>query len=617
MASTQAQAPAPSALTPQQVAQQAAQQDSQGVNVNTVNQNGMVTTTINNTDGSGNMTLYQGSNNSSSLQLSNGQWLTEKPNGDGTSNFYVGNSQGDLSNQLTAGQNYPLSGKDGSSVGSINVAQSGQNATANDGTNGYAQLNADGSADVNGNKSLPAGSQAIANNGQGGQNGQNVKTWDQADKGSDPCDTSQKLAGPSGSSQFACAGTKAFMQASQITSIAGQVGGSAVVGTMGQMQTQNLMMNGASQAQAAQSAASLQMKAAGIQTALGATQLMMGIMENSKGNKHEANAKLLSNSAKASSYQYAPEGGVAGPTVQFSTTDQYAKNALSYNGVTNPALTTAAATAQTSAGASAKMGQAGVNEQTSMGQAAKGQGLNDMIKGAAVTAQGLMAIVAAKEQEKLANELANLPNGTVLPGGADNFNPTAQAPNAPTIITGNGDAPPSPVPLTTPVAGPGGTLGTGAGIPSGNGLNNPGPTPDAFVAGNGTSQGGGVGGGGLGGNTGTSASPPGSADDPQAKYAANGGNGAAYQGGGSIMGGGGGQGRGGANGDPSISLKDAFAQLLGQNGDAKKDEPGSDIMNFRKLASDAPFAPLPAGEDFFKYIHQAYEGLQKKGRVGL
>jgi hypothetical protein len=87
-----------------------------------------------------------------------------------------------------------------------------------------------------------------------------------------------------------------------------------------------------------------------------------------------------------------------------------------------------------------------------------------------------------------------------------------------------------------------------------------------------------------------------------------------YQGGGG-MGGMAGGGKGGSDGS-SMSLKDAFAQLLGQNGAGEKNDSGVDIMAYRKVASDAPFAPLPQNEDFFKYIYQAYEGLQKKGRVG-
>ena len=461
--------------------------------------------------------------------------------------------------------------------------------------------------------------------GQGGPNANNNSNNPSSPGANDPCSTSMKIA--NGSGQFACAGTDTLIKTTQITSIVGQVGGSAAVNTMGNSQQQQLMMNGATQAQAMQSAASLQMKAAGIQTALGATQLVMGIMENNKGGQHQKNANALNNAATQSSYIYSPgaTNPISGATTQVqyanknAVGDQYVRNALSQqDGIQQGAMLTAAtaATANQASNQAYNEGVKAKSEQNSMASAAKAAGFNDIIRGAATTAQGLMAIAAAKEQEKLANELANLPSGAVLPGGADNFNPTAQAPNAPTIITGNGSSPGPAPSLAAAVAGPGGTLGTGAGVPAGDGLNNPGPTPDAFVAGNGTSQGGGVGGGGLGGSTGTSASPPGSAEDPSAKYA-NGNTAAAYQGGGSVMGGGSGGSRGGANGDPSISLKDAFAQLLGQNGEAKKDEPGSDIMNFRKLASDAPFAPLPAGEDFFKYIHQAYEGLQKKGRVGL
>jgi hypothetical protein len=425
----------------------------------------------------------------------------------------------------------------------------------------------------------------------------------------DPCKTGMSIANSAtglDGQKYACGGTQKLMETSTITSMVGQVAGSTVINQVGMQQQQNLLMNGATQAQSMQAAASLGMKAGELQTALGGMTTYMGYQENSSGKKLSNNANDFKAASQQATYRagtHLPAQGSLDATI--TPADKLAQGVLPGIGYSAQG-TTAPITAWRYA---AQAGVQARTEQQAVASKASTQGFMDMVKGAVTMVQGVSAIAAAKQEESLANKLANAPSG-ILPPGADPFGNTPQGAGGSAVITGNGLNPNAIASPGVASAMPGASLGSPLGGPPGGGLNGAAPAAGAFGA---PAPGGAPGGasGAGGGSSATAPSAPGSDAEPTAKYADSGRGGGVYEGGGGAPAGGGGK-----AGTESLSLKDAFAAMMGQNGE-KKDDSGTDIRNFRGIASDAPFAPLAQSEDVFKYIHMAYEGLQKKGRIGL
>jgi hypothetical protein len=210
--------------------------------------------------------------------------------------------------------------------------------------------------------------------------------------------------------------------------------------------------------------------------------------------------------------------------------------------------------------------------------------------------------------------MANTP--AVAPPGQDQFS-TATTANNPTTITGDGTSTdtasasadtPTPLSSVAPLGAPLGNVADG-------GVTGAAPAPAPFAPGGGQSVPGGAS-AGAGGSVGTSPASAQADADPQAKYADNGRSTTPYVSTGFAPATGGGRNPNGA--DPSINPKDLMAAMMGQMGE-KKDDPqgGTDIREYRSIASDTPFAPLPKNEEVFGYIHKAYQGLQRKHRVGL
>ena len=409
------------------------------------------------------------------------------------------------------------------------------------------------------------------------------------------------------------------MKTSQVTTLGAQIGGSSALSIVGGQQQQNMMMNGATQLQAYQAQAALQMKAATLQTTIGAAQIAMGILEGQASDQHKKNAAKLNRQIVQNKNAVTCPGGVYNAQGKCLMYGAAAGNDLAQNAMASKAGDDVQLAGNTIVANKelAGYGVAAAKEQNALKTQASSQSLQDYMKGGQTVAAGVLAMMAAKEAEALAAKLANA-SPVPLPSGADAFNGNPEVPRMPTVIGGDPSANSSPAPFSPVAAAPGGTMGSGLGDLGGPGGGNGAPAPGDFAAGapGGTSGGSGGGsGGGLGGSTSTSAAPPGSAEDPQAKYANNGSGGAAYQGGGIAMGGGGGGGKGSPGNDP-ISLKDAMAQMMGQGAAGDKPGEGVDIMNYRNLASDSQYAPLSRNEDFFKHFHDTYQGLQKKGRIG-
>ena len=238
-----------------------------------------------------------------------------------------------------------------------------------------------------------------------------------------------------------------------------------------------------------------------------------------------------------------------------------------------------------------------------------------MITGGQALFSGVLAWRNADAEQALLNKLENAP--VAAAPSADPFNTLSSTGSGTTItgngITGNGSTSAAAAASPTPMASAplGNALG---GMPDNSIAAAPVPAADAGQGGSAeVPSGGGIGGGAIG----TSAAPPGSDAEPQAKYADNGKGVAAYESAGfAAPGGSGGKGSG-SSGDSALNPKDLLAAMMDQmNG--KKEDPAGDILAYgRNPASDAPFAPLPKNEDVFSYIHNAYQGLQRKSRVGL
>jgi hypothetical protein len=427
-----------------------------------------------------------------------------------------------------------------------------------------------------------------------------------------------------------CSTTKTLITTTQVMVMGGQIAGSTTLSTMGQSAQQNVIANGASQSSLYQSSIDMAKDAAKAQLALGATQLAMGYVIHSKGKTAGTNATNL----EALKYGVA-QGCVAGSANCAVTANQGsgvsnlgAENGyntltnsgggMNTNGSTTTLTSTAnlsAATANGLANNANKRRTAAYTEQNNLQEAASTSALTNMVTGGQALLSGAFAWRNADAEQNLLNKLNGLP--VAAAPSADPFNTLSSA-GSPTTITGDGitgsgsgaSAAASPGPMAS------GPLGNALGNAPDNSIAAAPITPDPNAApdtSNDIPSGGDMGGGAIG----TSSAPAGSDADPQAKYADNGKGVAGYESAGMAPGGGGAK-NGGSGSDSAINPKDLLAAMMDQmNG--KKDEPtGQDILAYgRSPASDAPFAPLPKSEDVFGYIHKAYQGLQRKSRVGL
>ena len=436
-----------------------------------------------------------------------------------------------------------------------------------------------------------------------------------------------------------CKGTQALMTTTQVMVVGGQMAGSTTLNTMGQSAQQNLLVNGASQSGIYQSSIDMAKDAAKAQIALGTTQLAMGYIIHTKANTANSNVKAL-NTTSYNVSKDCPNGvctvNMAGGTSGNSaiTGSQAARafnqaNAKDASELADMTVTPSnsgataisnansmnAKTAGTLAGNATNLTHAALTEQKTLGDAASTSALTNMITGGQALLSGAFAWRNADAEQNLLNKLNGLP--VAAAPSADPFNTLGTA-GSPTTITGDGitgsgsgaSAGASPAPMAS------GPLGNALGNAPDNSIAAAPITPDPGAGNSGSNDipsGGGVSGGAIG----TSAAPAGSDAEPQAKYADNGKGVAGYESAGMAPGGGGGKGSGSGS-DTAINPKDLLAAMMDQmNG--KKDEPtGQDILAYgRSPASDAPFAPLPKNEDVFGYIHKAYQGLQRKSRVGL
>jgi hypothetical protein len=427
-----------------------------------------------------------------------------------------------------------------------------------------------------------------------------------------------------------CDSTSKLMSASTITTTVGQIAGSTTLSAEGQSASSNLQANGGSQSQAYMASAKLSQDASEAQLAIGGTQMIMGYLENSASGKHKTAAQQLAAAAQPTTYT---KGAVTVPgatgvnqTTTINVTNKYASSAISkygdtqgatditVNGAKNAdsaqvvALGTNSKTVLAASGKlAAAAANAGITEQNGMAQKASSQGFTDMLTGGKTFVSGILAYAAAKQAEKAAAEMTTAVSAQ--PPAADPFNTTPIVASAPTAITGGTTA--TTTPTTTSADAPTGAIGTGGGDGSSDGSSVAGPAAAPFTPGVGSGGGGGLTAGG-GGSTTTAPATAAADAEPTAKYANNSSGTTSYEGSGAP----GGAGKTGGADTGALSLKDAFAALMNPDGQ-KKDDSGVDIMAFRKLASDETYAPLGSSDDFFTYIHTAYQGLQKKGRIGL
>jgi hypothetical protein len=462
--------------------------------------------------------------------------------------------------------------------------------------------------------------------GTGGSNKDNAHNETFA--ASDKCTNTQAFGLPDN-----CSSTKGLISTTQVMVMGGQIAGSATLNTMGQSGQQSLIANGISQSAVYQNGIDMAKNAAKAQIALGTTQLAMGYLIHSKGttaNTNSSNLAALHYDSTCAAGQTncavtAKQGsGISNDGAESGyntlTNAAAASSTMATNGSTTTLTTTgpttlSAATAGSLAVSANNRRTAAENEQTNVHEAASTSALTNMITGGQALLSGAFAWRNADAEQNLLNKLNGLP--VAAAPSADPFN-TLSGTGSPTTITGNG------ITGSGSGASAGASPGPMASGPLGNALGNMpdnsiaaapiSPDPNAAAgASNDIPSGGGMGGGAIG----TSAAPAGSDAEPQAKYADNGKGVAGYESAGMAPGGGGAK-NGGSGSDSAINPKDLLAAMMDQmNG--KKDEPtGQDILAYgRNPASDAPFAPLPKNEDMFGYIHNAYQGLQKKSRVGL
>jgi hypothetical protein len=398
------------------------------------------------------------------------------------------------------------------------------------------------------------------------------------------------------------------------------------------MSQQSAMASGASMATIYENTYELQKKAAGVNIGMGAAQVMMGVLINNQAGQHKKlgkdfnslNFKSASDGTNAAGAKMDTITGsgntdmtTAGVGSQSVAAKVFDKSTDGIN-ATMGAGNTAIVADKDEAGAvkSAKSYSSAITaEQNAANKDGSASGVMNMAQGGAAVVSGAFQYMTANAMEKLVKQMAGL--ATAQAPGSDPFAPATATTAGASTITGDGTSGTSAATAATSPAATssGGPLGAPLGGPPLGGVLGIGPSPG--VPGPSTADGGGSGSGGGIGAVGTSAAPS-TPDDPQAKYADNG-RGAVvpYEQVGGYSAGGGGGGKGNSN-DPSINPKDLMAAMLDQMGMAKKDDPqGRDIMSYRSLASDAPFAPLPKDEEVFGYIHNAYQALQRNRRVGL